>query len=66
MRAHARSDIHIQSCEAEMMAARRGTIVQQLQHVSEEEKVKKQSSCQGTTLLRTLPLQTSHTAYNQF
>ena len=42
MRAHARSDIHIQSCETEMVAARQGTIVQQLQHVhvSEEEKVK--------------------------
>ena len=40
MRAHARSDIHIQSCEAEMVAARQGTIVQQLQDVSEEEKVK--------------------------
>lgn len=32
MCAHARSDIHIQSCEAEMVAARQGTIIQQLQH----------------------------------
>ena len=40
MCAHAQSDIHILSCEAEMVAARQGTIVQQLQHVSEEEKVK--------------------------
>ena len=40
MRAHARSDTHIQSCEAEIVAARRGGIVQQLHHVSEEEKVK--------------------------
>ena len=39
---HARSDIHIQSCEAEMVAARQGTNIQQLQHVhvSEEGKVK--------------------------
>ena len=44
MHAHAQSDIHIQSCEAEMVASRQGTIIQQLQHVGEEEKVKKQSS----------------------
>ena len=37
---HVRSDIHIESCEAEMVAARQGTIVQQLQQVREEEKVK--------------------------
>ena len=40
MHSHAQSDIHIQSCEAEMVAARRGTIVQQLQHISEDEKIK--------------------------
>ena len=40
MRAHAQSDIHVQSCEAEMVAATQGTIIQQLQHVGEEEKTK--------------------------
>ena len=57
-------NIHIQSCEAEIVVARQGTISQQLQHISEEEKVKKQCSCQGTTPLHTLPHQTSHTTYN--
>ena len=43
MKAHAKSKSHIQSCEAEIAAARAlqvGTIVQQLQQIEDEEKAK--------------------------
>ena len=43
MKAHAKSDIHIQSCEAEMAAARalqEGSIIQQLQQIGDQEKLK--------------------------
>ena len=43
MKAHAKSEIHIQSCEAEMAAARalqEGSIVQQLQQIGDQEKLK--------------------------
>lgn len=58
MRAHARSNIHIQSCEAEIVAARQGTISQQLQHISEEEKVK--NSVAVKALLRCTHFLTKH------
>ena len=41
MRAHSQSDVHMQSCEAELAATRamkEGSIIQQLQHVGEQEK----------------------------
>ena len=47
MYTHAESEIHIQSCEAEMVADRvlqAGTIVQQLQQIGDEEKVKNRSA----------------------
>ena len=43
MKAHAQSDIHIQSCEAEMAAAsalQQGSIIQQLQQFGDQEKLK--------------------------
>ena len=43
MKAHAKSDIHIQLCEAEMAAARalqEGSIIQQLQQIGDQEKLK--------------------------
>ena len=43
MKAHAKSEIHLQSCEAEMAAARalkEGSIVQQLQQIGNQEKLK--------------------------
>jgi len=43
MKDHAKSAIHIQSCEAEMAAARalqEGLIIQQLQQIGDQEKVK--------------------------
>ena len=43
MKAHAQSDIHIQSCEAEMAAAKalqEGSIIQQLQQIGDQEKLK--------------------------
>ena len=43
IKAHAKSEIHLQSCEAEMAAARalkEGSIVQQLQQIGDREKLK--------------------------
>ena len=43
MKTHAKSDIHIQSCEAEVAAARalqEGSIVQQLQQIGDQENLK--------------------------
>ena len=43
MKAHAKSEIHIQSREAEMATARalqEGSIVQQLQQIGDQEKLK--------------------------
>ena len=43
MKAHAKSDINIQSCETEMAAARalqEGSIIQQLQQIGDQEKLK--------------------------
>ena len=40
MRAHSKSDLHLQACQASMLAEREGTIVQHLQHVADEEKRK--------------------------
>ena len=43
MKTHATSDIHIQSCEAEVAAARAlqmGLTVQQLQQIGDQEKLK--------------------------
>ena len=45
MRAHAKSGIHIQSCEVELLTARAqvdGSIIQQLQHAGDKEKKKNQ------------------------
>ena len=44
MKAHSQSDIHVQACQASMLAeraAREGTIMQQLQQITDEEKIKK-------------------------
>lgn len=43
MRAHSKSDVHIQSCEASLLAeraTRQGTIIQQLQHVADQDRLK--------------------------
>lgn len=53
MRAHAKSGIHIQSCEVELLTARAqvdGSIIQQLQHAGDKEKKKNQLAIK--TLLR--------------
>jgi len=50
MKAHAKSEIHIQSCEAEMAAARalqEGSIVQQLQQIGDQEKLKNRLACKA-------------------
>ena len=47
MKAHSRSDIHVQACQASMLAeraAREGTIMQQLQQITDEEKIKNRSA----------------------
>ena len=44
MKTHSQSDIHVQACQASMLAeraARQGTIMQQLQQITDEEKMKK-------------------------
>ena len=43
MRAHSQSEVHIQSCQSSLLAersTRQGTIIQQLQHIADEDKVK--------------------------
>ena len=43
MRAHSQSDCHIQSCEAELAAAtamKEGSVIQQLQHIGEQQRLK--------------------------
>ena len=43
MRAHSKSDVHIQSCQASVLAeraTRQGTVIQQLQHVADEDRLK--------------------------
>ncbi len=43
MKIHAKSDIHLLSCEAEMAAAtalQEGSVIQQLQQINDEEKLK--------------------------
>ena len=47
MRAHSKSDVHIQSCDAELAATRamkEGSIIQQLQHTGEQEKMKNRTA----------------------
>ena len=47
MRAHSQRDIHMQSCEVELAATRamkEGSIIQQLQHVGEQEKLKNRTA----------------------
>ena len=47
MRAHSQSDVHMQSCEAELAATRammEGSIIQQLQYVGEQEKLKNRTA----------------------
>ena len=47
MRAHSQSDVHMQSCEAELAAItamKEGSIIQQLQHVGEQEKLKNRTA----------------------
>ena len=47
MRTHSQSDVHMQSCEAELAATRamkEGYIIQQLQHVGEQEKLKNRTA----------------------
>ena len=52
MRAHSQSDVRMQSCEAELAATtamKEGSIIQQLQHVGEQEKLNNRI---GKALLR--------------
>ena len=47
MKAHSQSDIHVQACQASMLAeraAREGTITQQLQQITDEEKMKNRAA----------------------
>ena len=47
MKAHSQSDIHVQACQASMLAeraAREGTIMQQLQQITDEEKMKNRAA----------------------
>ena len=47
MKAHSQSDIHVQACQASMLAekaAREGTIMQQLQQIIDEEKMKNRAA----------------------
>ena len=47
MKAHSQSDIHVQACQALMLAeraAREGTIMQQLQQITNEEKMKNRAA----------------------
>ena len=59
MRAHSQSDGRMQSCEAELAATtamKEGSIIQQLQHVGEQEKLKNRIAIyQGTPSLYPLP-----------
>ena len=47
MKAHSQSDIHVQACQASMLAeraAKEGTIMQQLQQITDEEKMKNRAA----------------------
>ena len=47
MKAHSQSDIHVQACQASMLAksaGREGTIMQQLQQITDEEKMKNRAA----------------------
>ena len=47
MKPHSQSDIHIQACQSSMLAeraAREGTIMQQLQQITDEEKMKNRAA----------------------
>ena len=47
MKEHSQSDIHVQACQASMLAeraAREGTIMQQLQQITDEEKMKNRAA----------------------
>ena len=47
IKAHSQSDIHVQACQASMVAeraAREGTIMQQLQQITDEEKMKNRAA----------------------
>ena len=47
MKAHSQSDIHVQACQASMLAekaAREGTIMQQLQKITDEEKMENRAA----------------------
>ena len=51
MRAHSHSDCDVQSCEAELAAARavkEGSVIQQLQQVGEQQRLKEQDGNQGS------------------
>ena len=46
-KAHSQSDIHVQACQASMLAeraVREGTIMQQLQQITDEEKMKNRAA----------------------
>ena len=51
MKAHSQSDIHVQACQASMLAkaAREGTIMQQLQQIIDEEKIKNRAAIKALT-----------------
>ena len=53
MKAHSQSDIHVQACQASMLAemvAREGTIMQQLQQITDEEKMKNRTAVKALIL----------------
>ena len=65
MRAHSRCDFHIQSCEAELAATRameEGSLIQQLQQVGEQEKLKSRMAIKAL-LHRTHFLAQNHIAH---
>ena len=44
MRAHSKSDLHLHACQASTIAESKGTIVQHLQHVEDDEKGKNRAA----------------------
>ena len=62
------SDIHVQACQASMLAiraAREGTIMQQLQQITDEEKMKNRAAVNYKALIRCKNfLECQHIAYS--
>ena len=55
MRANAKSDAHVRYSEAELLAAKEGSILQQLQSVVEEQRIKNRKGINGTSAMYSLP-----------